>query len=936
MTRVSVVLAVAMAFSVASTGQQRPDPNRPGAREKINYDVPDKVDINCDVLDNIDTSRTTNGVVPLPKSLGKTLNGLFSKYTKHVAPNGKPIHIFAQSRVSDLQLVRAREILKYHLTDAPGTMYGSDKAAIANRMGDVRATLTYTDTQAKSFAMRPILRKSELRTQDLYATESPVEGSYTYIHNKAEPGKFFTRDASYEEIMHLVHAKGIEYALPEYHQAIVDAETRAVDAGIYKYGRPAPHEYIINGFDIYFGLWEHNPQGDGTAFGDEYPFHSKAEMKAGDRPLYDVVDQFWPEYLTYNAYIDPTFEGTFSTVLDEDAEYTLKSRYLVNIALTGDKDTNILGNDQDNQLTGNEGNNTITGGAGNDVIAGGEGQDTAVFSGGSSEYELLRTRNNVTVTDTISGRDGADELTSVEVLRFSDTEVEPGDDYAELLSLFREFREFQEPNDANGVPDYTPAAMKQEYGELKMYQSRLAAIDPNGWSVSEQIDYHLVRGEMNGLEFRHRVLRPWARDPGFYNDVAPRPPWNLELPLADKDVFVLRATLQAIPEHYNRAKENLENFSDVAGDLAVFAIHNMEGNGSPFAELESQLAEHHPKLVPDASKAETAINDYLRWLKENQDKMTAPAGVGIENYNWLLKNVYLFPFTWNEVRTIVELEDNRVITFQRLEENRNRNLPPLKPVASQEERRESVQDAVQHVMDFLHDEEILTIQEYLVTDEYLENNLRRTYRPWPEKHDYFLNFSHREPVMEETHELVGHHFDLLRAWQDDRPIRGSREHEGPYYMAVARLEGFAFALEELLMHAGYLDERSRRGREIAYEQAAFRTVRALSDVYMHSRAWSLKDAMEFCVENAPHGELLDDSPHLWHEMATTLRQVGWHAQMVVGKVHFMKLFRDRAQQLGDEFNLRQFMDEFFAAGVIPTSLIRWEMMGYDDEIKELW
>jgi hypothetical protein len=94
--------------------------------------------------------------------------------------------------------------------------------------------------------------------------------------------------------------------------------------------------------------------------------------------------------------------------------------------------------------------------------------------------------------------------------------------------------------------------------------------------------------------------------------------------------------------------------------------------------------------------------------------------------------------------------------------------------------------------------------------------------------------------------------------------------------------------------------------------------------------------MEFCVANAPHGELLDDSPHLWHEMQTTLLQVGWHSQMVVGKVHFMKLFRDRAQQLGDKFVLRDFMDEFYAAGVIPTSLIRWEMTGYEDEIKKLW
>ncbi len=50
----------------------------------------------------------------------------------------------------------------------------------------------------------------------------------------------------------------------------------------------------------------------------------------------------------------------------------------------------------------------------------------------------------------------------------------------------------------------------------------------------------------------------------------------------------------------------------------------------------------------------------------------------------------------------------------------------------------------------------------------------------------------------------------------------------------------------------------------------------------------------------------------------------------------MNLMRDRAKQLGEKFNMRQFMDEFLAAGMIPMSLIRWEMTGYDDEIKKLW
>jgi hypothetical protein len=437
MKKLLVALVVILVFSIVSCGTQTENATVENNEEKqaaqndrrarmreaiaaVKYDVPDEIDINYEVLDNIDTSISPLEVVPLPEELGKTLNGLFSKYTKHMAPNGKPIHIFAQSGVSDLQVVRAREILKYHLTDAPGTQYGSDKTALANRMADVRATLMYTDTEIKSFAMRPILRGSELRLQDLYATESPVEGCYEYIHNEGRPGERFTRDASYEEIMHLVHAKGLEDVLPEYHQEIVEAEKAAIEAGIYKYGRPAPHEYIITGFDIYFGLWDHDPQGDGASFGEEYPYNTKEKMKAGDPALYDLVEKFWPKYLTYKAYIDPSFEGTFSTVRDENTPYTFKSQYLVNIILTGEKNTNILGNDQDNLLVGTEGNNVFTGGKGNDIIRGGEGEDTAQFSGNSSEYKITKSDGKTIVADTVSDRDGKDELEEIEILKFKD------------------------------------------------------------------------------------------------------------------------------------------------------------------------------------------------------------------------------------------------------------------------------------------------------------------------------------------------------------------------------------------------------------------------------------------------------------------------------------------------------------------------------------
>jgi hypothetical protein len=508
---------------------------------------------------------------------------------------------------------------------------------------------------------------------------------------------------------------------------------------------------------------------------------------------------------------------------------------------------------------------------------------------------------------------------------------DPG--YADLVALFSEFREFQEPAKNQGVPDYSAAAMEQKFLELKSYQLRLTAIDPTSWSVSGQIDWMLVRAEMNGMEFYHRVVRPWARDPGFYlmtQEGAGPTGFSIrveEMPIPGEDIEAFRTQLEAVPHLYEQARLNL---TDGAADFVTLALHFLGEEEAMHRELAGLLAIHHPELVGAADRAGAAVTNFGRWLEVNRHLMTAPAGVGKDNYNWLLKNVYLFPYTWEDVRTIVELEDNRVISFQRLEENRNRNVAPIEPVQSQAEYEASVQEALDHIMAFLREEEIFTMYDYLVPGDYF-GSWHGFDQPWPDHHDYFFNFSHRDPVIEETHEMVGHHFDGLRAEYDTREIRRGRR---PYKINTARDEGHAFALEELLIYAGYLDERSPHAREIAYEQAAFRTVRALSDIYMHSLDWDLEEAIEFCVANAPHGELLDGSHHLWYELATTLRGVGHHMLMVVGKAQFMALFRDRANQLGDDFVLKDFMDEFYETGFIPMSLIRWEITGYDDEIGE--
>jgi hypothetical protein len=200
--------------------------------------------------------------------------------------------------------------------------------------------------------------------------------------------------------------------------------------------------------------------------------------------------------------------------------------------------------------------------------------------------------------------------------------------------------------------------------------------------------------------------------------------------------------------------------------------------------------------------------------------------------------------------------------------------------------------------------------------------------------DFFEQTGDREPLPEQTHEFIGHYFDEVRHARDTRPIRGGQR---LYQIDWIRSEGFAFALEELLMHACYLDKRPHpeRSREIVYLQAAFRRCRAWADLKLHGGEFNLEQAQRYCLDCAPNGWASRDGKQVRYEMETTLRFVGWHMGMVAGKVQFMKLLADRAEQLGDKFELGRFMDEFLAAGMIPMSLIRWEMTGKDDEIRTL-
>jgi hypothetical protein len=519
-------------------------------------------------------------------------------------------------------------------------------------------------------------------------------------------------------------------------------------------------------------------------------------------------------------------------------------------------------------------------------------------------------------------------------------DVISSNDYENLVKLFKEWREFQKPEIVDGVPDYTAAAMAKQRLGLRGFQDRLAAINPSSWPVSQQVDYHIVRAEMNGLDFDHRVLRPWSRNPCFYSVYYRSPSdvpalegpwrygtlclWKYTFPLSKEALDDFRMHLQAIPKVLEQAKINL---TEEAKDLWFLGIRLKKMESVFLDNLAQRLSADHPDLVPDIRQAKVAVDEFREWLEKKQKDITAPSGIGIENYNWYMKNVHLNPYTWEEQLVILKRELNRAHACLKLEENRNRHLPQLKPPNSREEYQQRFDEAVNYFMQFLKDDEIMTVPDYL------QDTLKRNvgFIPPDGLRDFFTQVDYHDSLPMRCHGT--HWFDLARMKHEPHssPIR-----RVPllYNIWDSRAEGLATGMEEMMMHTGLLDERPR-ARELVYILIACRAARAMGDLKMHSHDFTLEEAVDFAVKWTPRGWMPREGNTVWVDEELYLQQPGYGTSYIVSKVHLEKLIEDCAQQQGEEFSLKRFFDQFHASGMIPLSLIRWEMTGLEDEMKEL-
>jgi len=507
-------------------------------------------------------------------------------------------------------------------------------------------------------------------------------------------------------------------------------------------------------------------------------------------------------------------------------------------------------------------------------------------------------------------------------------------DYNSLVDLFYEWREFENPPLLNGAPNYTKNSFNKRHVEFKKLKARLKKIDVSGWEKAQKIDFEVVLAEMNGYDFNYRVLRPWQRDPAFYQTIwtyqsdvpAHEGPtnhavlelWTYSFPLTKQEKERLTKELLVIPPLLKQARKNL---TGNAKDLWVAGIKNLEKQEKVLVGLQKKINNKTPALVAAIEKAKQETSFFVAWLKKEAPKKTGPSGVGKENYTWYQQNVHLLPFTWEEEVALLEKELARAWASLVLEEQKNRSLPPMVAASSSEEFDKMAEEGVKRLMSFLEEKEIMPIKKNMepALREHMGSFVRE------ENRNFFLIGMHYDPVPLYSH--FYHWFDLaeIRDNPHKSPIR-----RGPllYNIFDSKSEGIATGVEEIFMHAG-LYEDSPRSKEIVWIMLAQRAARGLGSLYAHANMMTMEEAGRVHVRWTPRG-WMETEPHLLRfEQHLYLRQPGYGTCYITGKNIVEKLLAEYAEQkeaAGEPFIMKDFFKEFNSAGNIPVELVRWEMI----------
>ena len=529
-----------------------------------------------------------------------------------------------------------------------------------------------------------------------------------------------------------------------------------------------------------------------------------------------------------------------------------------------------------------------------------------------------------------------------------------------LVEIFQAAQDLRQPEVVDGIPDFSAAAVERQQAGLAELRSRFDELDPTGWDISDQVDYLLVRAELDMLDYGLHVYRATTRSPAFYlssissfgmlsgaalsglGRLVQQPP-----PFTEARAAEIVAHMQSVPEILEQAKRNLTEPTREMSGWALATLADGQSGSRAFAE---GLRPHFPaewvgELDSAAVEMGAALESYRLWIEERLPGMSGARPIGREMYDWILRRIWLLPFDAEDILRLGEQEYARFLAFTSFEESRNRDLPALAGAMTTAEYAQRTEDEAGAIRRFLHDKGALDIPDYV-------GPYRRTQMPdyiqafslWaglsgystpgngvvkysvPEDHPYTRTYWESimrvDPSTNIFHDgIPGHHLQGIVSARHASPIRSGRRDR-------FKSEGWSTYWEETAMQLGYYDERPR-GRELIYNFMRLRAMRVIVDVKMALGEMSVDEAVEALMTIPMDRRIATEEADDFFAAPTG------GIVYLIGKLQIERLLAERRQQLGAEFDLGRFHNDLVAAAWVPIELTRWEMTGNGENVQRM-
>ena len=501
-----------------------------------------------------------------------------------------------------------------------------------------------------------------------------------------------------------------------------------------------------------------------------------------------------------------------------------------------------------------------------------------------------------------------------------------------------------------GIRDWSRAKIESERKELGQFEARWKKIDIHAWPIAKQVDYRLIGSAISRVRWELDVNASWRRDPTFYIEQTLTPiveALTVPGPYNEAQSREILTRVENIPAILDQAAQNLEK---PPAPFARVAAQSLENIRPHLHQMASALARSttlkEQDLYAATDHAADALEKFRAHLHEILPSLPAQTAIGRDAYLFFLRNVAMLPYSPEELLFMGRQEWDRSVAFEFFEQNRNKNVPPLKPAENMDDWIKDAAAKELSIRAFLEDHGIMTVPDWLQhytlrampdylralqgfgeTDDFTSpsrltaNCIRYVTEPKTNT-AYFWRATAMDPRPICVHEGVpGHYFQLCLSWKHENPIRRH------YYASTAN-EGIGFYAEEMMLQAGLFDD-SPRTREIIYNFMRLRALRVEVDVRLALGQFTLDEAAQYLHDKVPM-----DIETARQEAVAFSTGPGGAISYQIGKLQIVKFLADARLKDG-WFNLQKFHNFVWKNGNVPISLQRWELLNDASEVPPL-